>query len=812
MDDFALPTISERFEIKKVLGQGGMGFVLDAFDNRLKRPCAIKVIKKEYRDNSEVLTRFRSEAELTANLNHPNIIQIYDISTDEKIPYFVMEKFSTSNLQNFVEGEKNFSMYRLLPICIQIIKGLRAAHKKGLLHRDVKPENILIDEEDNIKIIDFGLARIFLQADATRFTRTGMVLGTPQFMSPEQWAAKKDLTFKTDIYSAGASFFYLFSGHAPVIGQKFSDFIRNKDGDTKLKVTAINRLKSYGVALLSLLQKMMAFKPDNRPDYDSVLLSLNQLFMSQNGLAGQDAATKEHATQQITNAKEGRFAKICLQISEGPYKGSSFSFEKPGEIHFGRASSLDVNLALDKKVSSRHFMLLIDPPRFVARDLGSKNGTYVNEVRYGGRKDAGPDVKQAKDGKVEVELQDGDELRVGNTRFKIKITAKVIETISSIEAVLNCEKCGRALNESNTAALTTRICDTCKEKQGNFDLRLLRELLVAENKKGKVAGAPDIPGFEVIQELGRGGMGVVYKAVQKETGKTVAIKTLIPTMQANERKIRIFLREVDLTRQLLHPNIVELFESGELDGSFYFVLEFVDGMDLEQFIQKRRQPLNWQLASELMLGTLEGLAFAHNVELEIKLPSEKSQKFHGLVHRDLKPQNVLLASLGSDKWLPKVADFGLSKSFESAGMTDLTMPGQVGGTPLYWPREQISHYRYLHPPTDVFSIAAVFYEMLTGQMIREGFEDMFERVENQGRRPGLHDYVRVLGKNPTIPILDRRKDIPPAIAAVIDRALKEIDVPPDVEKMKKALAELRYPDAGAFHQALLQALKSSGLK
>ena len=121
MEDLKLPVISERFEIKRILGQGGMGFVFDAVDTRLKRPCAIKVIKKEYRDNSEDLRRFHSEAELTANLNHPNIIQIYDICTEAEIPFFVMEKFSTTNLEDFVQKETDLSLPRLVPICIQII-------------------------------------------------------------------------------------------------------------------------------------------------------------------------------------------------------------------------------------------------------------------------------------------------------------------------------------------------------------------------------------------------------------------------------------------------------------------------------------------------------------------------------------------------------------------------------------------------------------------------------------------------------------------------------------------------------------------
>jgi serine/threonine protein kinase len=161
--------------------------------------------------------------------------------------------------------------------------------------------------------------------------------------------------------------------------------------------------------------------------------------------------------------------------------------------------------------------------------------------------------------------------------------------------------------------------------------------------------------------------------------------------------------------------------------------------------------------------------------------------------------------------MAKVADFGLAKSFEAAGLSDMTTAGQLCGTPLYWPREQITHYRYLAPPSDVFSIAAVFYEMLTGVWARGGFKEMMDRCQRRHRGPGMAEIMCVIVENQIAPLRERNPAIPKRVAEVIDRALREAEVPPDENKMRAALAKLRYPDAGAFRETLGKALGQSGI-
>jgi serine/threonine-protein kinase len=465
---------------------------------------------------------------------------------------------------------------------------------------------------------------------------------------------------------------------------------------------------------------------------------------------------------------------------------------------------------------------------------------------------------QAPDGIQSTYLNDGDEIIVGDTRMQVTIRTDVF-----------CVECGKPIPLEHKARAAfvghTYICDICRQRSdiqaseagedthfsyttdaGRHEVlcvRCRKDVTEEAGLRGQVPGAEyvckdcrlrettgpveliekmlnaavsskapgdsfSIQGYHIEKKIARGGMGMVYKAVNKKTGQPVAIKTMLPHVAANPEGIRTFQREIDVTRQLKHLNIVELLEHGKAEGTFYFVLEFVDGPDLYQLMKSKEGRLSLQQAAPIMLDTLDGLAYAHQVSLRIPMPEGREQTFTGIVHRDLKPQNILLASHGAH-WRPKIADFGTAKSFESAGLTDMTVPGDVLGTPMYWPREQITHYKFLNPATDVFSMAAVFYEMLTGVWMRDGFQEMFERCKQQKRPPSISDYMKVIAGNRTVPIRKRHPDIPEPVANVLDRALQETEVPHEEHKMRAMLADLRYPDAGAFRDALVKAFEQA---
>ena len=509
--------------------------------------------------------------------------------------------------------------------------------------------------------------------------------------------------------------------------------------------------------------------------------------------------------------------RVEISITAGPAKGQRFTFDKPDRFLFGRALDARVSLPNDPYVSRQHFLLEISPPACKITDLGSKNGTFVNGVRYGGRKAPGEGVQQAPEGVRDVALKNGDKIVVGDTQMKV--------------VILNPPEPGRRNGSDATLSYTPIPGDDTEIKKDDSNPMGVLGKLLRDAAKQKHETQPEeapkpvqrmsspqkigldfpkIVGYEIEEMIDRGGMGIVYKALSLSTKRPVAIKVMLPQMAANPDNVNSFKREIDVTRQLQHPNIVQLYDHGKTQNLLYFVLEYINGMNLYQFLEYRRGRLALDEAASLMLDSLDGLAYAHYAEVKVKIAEGKTEKYIGIVHRDLKPQNVLLGHTG-EIWRAKLSDFGISKSFESAGFTNITKPGEVLGTPMYWPREQITHYKYLNPATDVFSIAAVFYELLTGKWVRDGFVSLFERCKKQKRVAAISDYMQIIVGNPAIPIRERNPEIPEPVAQVIDRALLEAEVPYDEGKMREALAQLRYPDAKAFKDALQEAFELSGL-
>ena len=207
--------LGNRYQIIKKIGDGGMAFVYQAKDKLLNRIVAVKVLRPEFVDDKEFLAKFKREAEAVANITHPNIVNVYDVGQEGKVYYIVMEYVDGQNLKEIIKNEGVLDEYTALDITKQIAQALSAAHKKGVIHRDIKPHNILISNEDRqVKVADFGIAKA---VSNSTITNIGSIIGSVHYFSPEQ-AKGQPVSNNADLYSLGIVLYEMLIGRVPFRG------------------------------------------------------------------------------------------------------------------------------------------------------------------------------------------------------------------------------------------------------------------------------------------------------------------------------------------------------------------------------------------------------------------------------------------------------------------------------------------------------------------------------------------------------------------------------------------------------------------
>lgn len=205
--------IGDRYEILEKIGTGGMSDVYKAKDHKLNRFVAVKVLKQEFSENANFVSKFRIEAQAAAGLMHPNIVNVYDVGEENGIYYIVMELVEGITLKKYIEKKARLSVKEAVSIAIQVSMGIEAAHNNHIIHRDIKPQNIIISKEGKVKVTDFGIAKA-----ATSNTITSNVMGSVHYTSPEQ-ARGGYSDEKSDIYSLGVTMFEMLTGRVPFNGE-----------------------------------------------------------------------------------------------------------------------------------------------------------------------------------------------------------------------------------------------------------------------------------------------------------------------------------------------------------------------------------------------------------------------------------------------------------------------------------------------------------------------------------------------------------------------------------------------------------------
>jgi len=317
-----------------------------------------------------------------------------------------------------------------------------------------------------------------------------------------------------------------------------------------------------------------------------------------------------------------------------------------------------------------------------------------------------------------------------------------------------CSKCGRdAAEEIGKNRDGKYVCDECKSNPLDIVKRILH---AAKSGDDDLTG---IQGYAIKKLIKKGGMGAVYLAKREASDELVALKVMLPRVAADQRATDLFLREAKYTQVLDHSNCVRSYEAGCSEGTFFLTLEYCEKGSIQDLMDRRGGKLTIDEATPLIMQTLDGLNYAHNVKLPpILMKDGTNQVLEGLVHRDLSPNNIFLKIEGGTL-TAKVADFGLAKAFDFAGLSGQTRTGSVAGKPVFTPRQQVVNFKYCQPDVDVWAAAACFYHMLTGKYPRD-----FRK--NQ-------DPWRLILTSEPVPIRKRNRKIPKPLAEVLDTALRD---------------------------------------
>jgi serine/threonine protein kinase len=585
-----------KYVIERLLGRGGMGSVYLARQTDLDRLAVIKVIAPELAREPGTVERLHREAKTAARVSSDHVVQVYETGVvqvyergvDREIPFIAMEYVEGESAAELLKKKGKLGWQEATRLALAAAKGLKAAHEKGVLHRDVKPANILVAKDGRVKVADFGIAKD-VGKDAARdgsATGSGVILGSPFYMAPEQ-ADGKAIDARADIYALGVTLYEMLSGRVPF------------QGETTFKT-------------LSLV--MSAPVPPLRPQ-----------------------------VPDLPPAVE----KACLAL--------------------------------------------------MARD-----------------RDARP-----------------------------KTTEEVVQLLSAAE---------------KPPPRNANIATVDIEPEGGDHVAKLRARL------GK-----ELPEYAIESELGRGGVGVVFKARHKPTNEVVALKILMMAELASPKQRARFEEEAEITKRIKHPGIVPVRQIGTTGGLPYFTMKYIDGQDLAAYIQSPTFDRDKGLA--LLKEVANAVQGAHAL---------------GVVHRDLKPENVIIEKSSGR---PYVLDFGLAKSTD-ANEKKLTVTGALLGTPYYMSYEQaLGKHREVDARTDVWALGAILYVMLTGKPPFDGDSagELFAKIIKEEPRPchfvrpGVPRSLEKVALKSLRKSKDERQPDAGAFAKELEAAILTKDAPPDDE-------------------------------
>lgn len=376
-----------QYQLVELVGEGGLAAVYKAYQASLKRWVAVKVLHEGY---DETLARFRREAEAVARLRHRNILVVYEYGEQEGYPYIVMELVEEGTLKDYLKDEP-MDWNKVIRLAIPVAEALHYAHQQGLIHRDVKPSNILMPQEDWPLLADFGLVKV-LDAEQA-LTATGMIMGTPAYMAPEQ-ASGETIDHRVDMYALGVILFRMITGRMPFDYENphllmMAHLSESPPAPRQFNPACPPELESI---ILTVLQKE---RDERYPDMQTManalkyVLNMSTVVVSSTGPAFTELPERPSGTFQLeldrSQAQVKSAARILLSAQNiaidlpEPSQSGLVIGRTHGDIH------ADIDLgpydAAGAGISRQQARLTRPGTDWLIEDLGSRNGTYVNNVR-----------------------------------------------------------------------------------------------------------------------------------------------------------------------------------------------------------------------------------------------------------------------------------------------------------------------------------------------------------------------------------------------------------------------------------------------
>ena len=382
-------------------------------------------------------------------------------------------------------------------------------------------------------------------------------------------------------------------------------------------------------------------------------------------------------------------AMVRLRVVKGPHANMSWTVSHGTTLTIGRQSPAQIRLPQEPAFSREHLRLVIKSPYAELSDLGSSNGSFVNGLRV-----------------VSATLTDGDCFGVGETEIAFELVSEAAASAVPPPALQNPIPQGpiQSREGQSREAPVREIAPTEVLPVGKSLAKVdIAETLIGQGAATQVASSrPNrtVGAYEILGQLGEGGMATVFHAKHRGSGEEVAIKLIRASQGASEKMIQLFAREASILSKMNHPRIVRCLEFGFHEQQPFLVMELIKTVDLLKLLSTQQAEIRLKTSCWITSRILQALAYAHE------------QKF---VHRDVKPGNIL-AYREQHRLQVKLSDFGLAKCYEHAGFSAMTDEVSMRGTIAYMSPEQVRSSKTAGPPADIFSAGACLYRMLLGQM------------------------------------------------------------------------------------------------